>query len=96
MSRLLGLGVALTVVGVIGGCVCGVTPLASGVTSTTGTTAASSTSPTTVLARSIRQPSQLHLASDPEGWNANLAASGQFVETFTFTNSSSTDCNLGG
>ncbi len=41
-------------------------------------------------------PAQLRLSSDHSGWHANLAATGQFVETFTVTNVSSTDCSLGG
>ena len=41
-------------------------------------------------------PAQLHLSSDHSGWHANLAGMGQFVETFTVTNVSSTDCSLGG
>ncbi len=41
-------------------------------------------------------PAQLHLSSDHSGWHANLAGLGQFVETFTVTNVSSTDCSLGG
>jgi len=42
------------------------------------------------------RPAQLRLVSDPGGWHAHQAASGEFIETFTFTNISSTGCNLGG
>jgi len=55
-----------------------------------------STSSPAMKALPTCQSSQLHLVSNPAGWHANEAASGQFTETFTFTNISSEDCNLGG